>query len=333
MAGKKSVAGQVAAKYVADNPAMPSKTLARMMTNDEPKLFASISQAYNHVRYLRGNKGDAHRQVGDKTHFRPNGKAGEINLPVGLRQGKKPVQIDGPCKLLVLSDLHVPYHDETAIEAALRKGIDEDCDGLYLNGDTVDFYSISRWQQDPRQRNLKREVETAREVLLELARHFKRRWFKVGNHDERYELYLWNRAEDLADFEEFDLRALLKLDEHKFEYVASKQWALLGKLPVLHGHETPRGISSPVNPARGLWLKLASTALCGHSHRSSHHSETHSMTKEMVSCWSTGCMCDLSPEYDPLNKWNVGFAVVDVGHGGDFNVSNYKIVENRIYRA
>ena len=88
----------------------------------------------------------------------------------------------------MLSDLHVPYHDEVAIEAALRKGIGEGCDGLYLNGDTCDFYALSRWQKDPRERNFKRELTTAREMLVELGRHFERKWFKVGNHDERYEL-------------------------------------------------------------------------------------------------------------------------------------------------
>lgn len=334
MGSKRGIAGDVAAKYVRENPDVPSKSLARELFAKEPKLYPSLNAAYCQVRKLRGNIGNASRKyTRDKSNYRPNGKSGEVLLPKGLRQGKKPIQIDGPCKILVLSDLHVPYHDETAIEAALRKGIDEGCDGLYLNGDTCDFYALSRWQKDPRERNFKRELTTAREMLVELGRHFERKWFKCGNHDERWELYLFNRAEDLAELEEFSLPELLRLQENKYEYVASKQRAMFGELPCLHGHELVAGLTSPVNPARGLWLRLTSTAMCGHSHRSSQHSEVHAITKKLVSCWSTGCLCDREPDYSPYNKWNLGFAIVSVDAGNKFNLDNYQFDDGMIFKA
>jgi hypothetical protein len=42
-------------------------------------------------------------------------------------------------------------------------------------------------------------------------------------------------------------------------------------------------------------------------------------------CWSTGCLCDLTPEYARVNRWNWGFATVTVDTAGSFDVDNYRI--------
>lgn len=321
MPKRRSTAREVAVSACKKFPDVPSRTLARQLRRDEPKLFKSVEYARLMIRKVRGNQGKQTR--GEADCPRPNGKAGEVVLPKGMRQGKEPIRIP-PGKELIINDIHCPYHDERALKAAVEYGIKEGCDSLYINGDFHDFYAISRWQKDPRERDLPNELTTGHEVLKEIGRPFKRKFFKCGNHEDRFDLFIWQRAEELAGVEGFSLKEILKLDQLGYEFVASKQWAWMGKLPVLHGHEFVAGLSSPVNPARGLWNKLTDTALCGHLHRSSHHSETHSMTKNSVSCWSVGCLCCLSPDYAPLNKWNWGFATVE-HDARSFQVSNYKI--------
>lgn len=330
----KSTAGEVALKAAKDNPGLPSRTLARQLRREHPKLYRNIDAARNYVRTARGNHGKAKRRYSsDRSAFRPNGAAGEIVLPPGLTQCKPPLKIKGPFKALVMGDLHIPYHDVRAIKAALITAEKQQCDTLYLNGDTIDFYSISRWEKDPRQRNLKREVMTTRAVLESLGKYYDRKYFKRGNHDDRWDAYLWSRAEDMADFEEFELGAVLRLEDSGYIEIRSKQWAELGKLSILHGHEVQGGYS--VNPARGLWNKLTSTAACNHHHQSSHHSDNHAMTKTMVSTWSLGCMCDLHPAFAPLNKWNLGFGICEVDAKGGFNFNNYKIdpTSYEVFRA
>lgn len=321
MAAQRSTAREVAAQVCKDNPDVPSRTLARQLRRDEPTLFASVEAARVVVRRVRGNHGASRRHLADAP--RPNGKAGEVLLPEGKKQGLKPIEIP-PGKALVMSDLHCPYHDEVAIQAAVAHAVKAGCDTLYLNGDIIDFYSISRWQKDPRERDLPSEIKTTHQLLEALAAPFARKYYKCGNHDERWDLYIFQRAEDLVGVEGLSLQEVLKLHRWGYQFIESKQWAWMGKLPVLHGHEFVAGLSSPVNPARGLWNKLTDTALCGHLHRSSHHSETHSMTKQAVSCWSCGCMCDLSPSYAPLNKWNLGFALVEWDKKA-FTVENFKL--------
>lgn len=329
------VSSQLVKQYLRDYPEVQgSRTLARMLRADHPEVFSSIDHARSCIRYQRGNIGKKNRrhQV-DKTHFRKNAKPGAFQLPKGQRRGKKPFILPKPSKVLLLNDMHVPYHDESAIEAALRHGHDSKCDTLYLNGDSIDFYKLSRFVKDPRKRSPKKECDMLHSLLKEIGKPFEKKYFKKGNHEDRWDLYLFTRAEDLVDFEEFELKNVLRLDELGYGFVESRQLAKMGGLHVLHGHEMPRGISNPVNPARGLWLRIKSTGLVGHYHRSSQHSESHPVKKQYSSTWSVGCLCDLSPEYASLNEWNLGFAEIDVSSNGKFNVENYMVVDGEVYSA
>lgn len=326
---KRSAARDKAVEVCRQFPDVPSRTLARQLRRDEPKLFPSVERARDHVRLIRGANGKKRRHQADAPQ--PLRKAGEVVLPKGKTQALAPVHIP-PGKWLVLSDIHSPYHNERAIEKAVRKGEDEGCDGVYLNGDSADFYSVSRWQTDPRERDLPNELKTTKKVLEWIGSPFKRKVFKVGNHDQRWDHYIFQRAEELVGVEGFSLREVLNLTGLGYTLVESEQLAYFGKLPVIHGHEDRFG--SSVNPARGLFLKVLQSALCGHLHRTSHHSENYSIKQQSESTWSTGCLCDLSPRYAVLNKWNLGWAQIE-HDGSDFSVENFKMDHEakKIWRA
>jgi hypothetical protein len=104
----------------------------------------------------------------------------------------------------------------------------------------------------------------------------------------------------------------------------------LNNLWGIHGHEYVGGISAPVNPARGLFLKSKVSCFQGHNHQSSSHTEP-TLTGKMVTTWSLGCLSELHPAYMPLNKWNHGFAEVDLDpNGEDFEFNNYRIFNGKI---
>jgi len=68
----------------------------------------------------------------------------------------------------------------------------------------------------------------------------------------------------------------------------------------------------------------------GHNHQTSEHTETD-MNGKSVTTWSLGCLSELNPAYMPLNKWNHGFAIVDLSDNGeDFHVKNYRIHKGKI---
>ena len=335
MARRQSATYKMISELLSEHPDADTRTLARLLHEKYPHAFANVEQARTRIRYQRGASGKKMREgMKDRTHVRDHGKQKSIEVPKGLKQVRKAVRIREKGRYLVMSDLHVPYHCEKAIESALRAGIDAGCEHLVLNGDFMDFYKLSRWDQDPRARNPEDELKTGALVLKELNKHFREdsvRVFKVGNHEARYHSYLYQRAPALIGIEDFRLDRILPLQDHKWRFIHSKQEYHLGKLPLLHGHELPRGLTDPVNIGRGVYLRVAGTAMVGHWHRTSTHVETTGLDERLVPCYSLGCLCDLKPEYATINRWNHGFAIVTVGERGSYQVQNMIIHDGEVF--
>lgn len=335
MAKKTNARHELLREVLRDHPLADTRTLARLVHEKYPHEFETIEKARSSLRYLRGNIGNKNRQkLVSKEHVRKAGSTKTVVLPKGIKQVRKSKRITQKGKYLVLSDLHVPYHDERAIEAALKAGKDAGCKNLVLNGDFLDFYKLSRWDQNPKARNPDSELKTGAEVLQYLSDSFPKqgiRVFKVGNHEARYHSYLYQRAPALVGIEPFELENVLPLKKDSWQFVESKQEYSLGKLPMLHGHELPRGLTDPVNIGRGVYLRVAGTAMVGHWHRTSTHVETTGLGLRLVPCYSIGCLCDLKPEYATINRWNHGFAIVTVGERGKYQVENMIIHDGEVF--
>jgi hypothetical protein len=188
--------------------------------------------------------------------------------------------------------------------------------------------------KDPKQRDFKAELEAVRDFIAYLRQEFPNIpiVLKEGNHELRWRHWLFQHAAEISDDPRMSLTAWLNLTEHNVELVEDQRPIMLGKLPVLHGHELPKGMAAPVNVARGAFLRTLSTVLVGHSHRTSNHAESDMWHKE-TACWSTGCLCDLRPEYSVINRWNHGFAVCTVHRGGAFDVQNYRVMSDGTVRT
>lgn len=305
-------------------PETPSRTLAKRL---EAEFGVTLENARSTIRLIRGNKGNERRK--DATTKRPNGKSGwKPQMPESLAEPWTPFDLDGVKRVGIISDVHIPYHSEIAFSAAVKhlKTMKPDC--ILLNGDFADFYSISRWQKDPRKRDFRMERGLLKQGLEWIRGEFPkaRMVFKKGNHEERWDHYLWNHAPEICDMEHIQMEHWLDFEKLGIEMVEEQRPIMAGKLPVCHGHELPRGLSSPVNQARGAFMRTIHTILVGHGHRTSGHSEPD-MWGDEIFCWSTGCLADLNPEYARINKWNWGFAAVDVASNGEFDVDNFRITK------
>jgi predicted phosphodiesterase len=266
---------------------------------------------------------------------RPPRKAGErLAMPPSQAEPWLPFDLGITGKVGVLSDIHVPYHDETALRAAVDHLQGEKVDALLLNGDWADFYSISRHEKNPKHRNFKNELHAGRELLKWLRQEFPDARFvaKLGNHEERWEKWLWEHAPEISDDPIMGIDNWYGFERLGIDLVADKRIVLAGALPILHGHEKGNGISSPVNQARGAFMRLHHTVLEGHGHRTSTHSEPDMMGRETV-CFSTGCLCDMRPAYARLNKWNHGAAVVTVHADRTFDVENFRIQAGKVRQS
>lgn len=317
----------MARKLCQTHPEAPAKTLGRRLQKESNGAL-TLEQAYQRIRYQLGIQGKKNRRwAGDRRHHRETREAGEVRLPVSLAEPWTPYRLNVVGRVGIISDVHVPYHSELAVQAAVDYLAGTDLAALVLNGDIADFYSISRYQKDPTQRDFKGELVAVREFVAWVRYRFPKIpiVYKAGNHEERFRDWLWQHAAEISDDPRMSLGAWLELDANDVELVEDQRPIMLGKLPVLHGHELPKGMAAPVNPARGVFMRTLSTGLIGHQHRSSNHAESDMWHRE-TACWSVGCLCDLTPEYARINRWNWGFAIATVHGSGAFDVENLRVM-------
>jgi predicted phosphodiesterase len=231
----------------------------------------------------------------------------------------------------VLSDIHVPYHDIEAITTAIKYAKERNVDAVILNGDALDFYTISRFARDPRKRGFSREIDDIANLIKSIQDALSCPvYYKKGNHEERYEIYLRVKAPEFLGTPEFELSNLLASRGARCE-VIYRSIIFVGKLPIVHGHEFFGGGTSSVNPARGLFLKANTHCVVGHHHRTSQHVDKE-LTGKVLTTWSLGCLCGLTPEYAQLNKWNHGFGIVNVNDDGQFDFENFRIYKGKVYQ-
>jgi hypothetical protein len=316
------------------HPDAPCQTLARRLVK-ECNGAITLHQARMRMQRQFGQHGKLHRKKIKAVAPRAARKAGvQMPMPKSVAESWSPYVLNVRGSVGILSDVHVPYHSEIAVAAAVGCLRRQELAALLLNGDIADFYSISRYMKDPKQRDFKSELESVRDFLAYLRAEFPSIpiIYKLGNHEERWQHWLFQHAAEISDDPRMSLHAWLNLGEQNIELVEDQRPVMLGKLPVFHGHELPRGMAAPVNAARGVWMRLKGTGLVGHHHRSSNHTESDWKHRE-TAAWSVGCLCDLTPEYSRVNSWNHGCAVVAVHEGGAFDVHNFRIMADGTVRS
>lgn len=312
-------------------PDANSRTIAKRLAGEYK---CSIESARMVVLRIRGNAGAKSRK--SAPFPKKPGKAGQKpQMPPSKAENWEPVDMGAGISIAVLSDIHIPFHDETALAAAVAYSVDRKPDVLLINGDYGDFYAQSRFLKNPKSRDFKGELTAMRDGLAWLRAELgskTRIILKKGNHDERWDHWIWNHYAEIADEPLMQFETWLHCEQHGVEVIGDQRPIMAGELPIFHGHELPKGMTNPVNMARGAFLRTCHTVLVGHGHRSSSHTEPDLWHKE-VSVWSTGCLCGMHPEYARINKWNHGFAFVEVAKDREFNVENLRVTKDGKVRA
>ena len=147
------------------HPDAPARTLARRLVR-ECNGAITLHQARMRMQRQFGVHGNAHRKEIKPVAPRAPRQAGEIRaMPKSMAETWTPHRMNVIGNVGILSDVHVPYHSEIAVAAAVGYLKDQELSGLLLNGDIADFYAISRYMKDPRQRDFKAELEAVRDFM------------------------------------------------------------------------------------------------------------------------------------------------------------------------
>lgn len=333
---KNTTISKIVDEYMEKWAHLPTLTLARKIYNENIGAFTSINNVRNMVRNRKGSAGVRKRKImADKTYYSDNAKNKLTleDIDEGIDEREQDfIFAKSLERMLVISDIHIPYHNAPALKKALEYGKEKNIDSILINGDFIDFAPLSYFTKDPYTKmNLSSDLEMTRKILQIIRNTFQNIpiYYKHGNHEDWLEKYLMNKAPELLDMNEFKLRTLLKFGELKISEISSYAMMKFGKLNIIHGHELKSTLRS-VNPARTLYLKTKKSTLVAHHHVTSEHTESD-IDGQITTCWSIGCLSQLKPKYAGLDsKYNLGFAYIQKTKDGNFAVSNKRIINGEV---
>lgn len=205
---------EIAREWRSKHKDLPTLKLARMMYAKNKLEFKHLEDARSFLRHIEGKNGAKMlKNLGTKTDLvltehRPRNP---YKLPPSDETDYKPFAIKGHKRVAIFSDIHVPYHNIISLTAAIQFAKKEKPDALLLNGDTIDCHRLSRFIKDPKKRNFAQELDTFKALFEVFEKQLKCKiYFKIGNHEERYEHFLFEKAGELAGIEEFEFANIIK---------------------------------------------------------------------------------------------------------------------------
>lgn len=297
------------------------RRLARILYNERPELFVSLEQCRGIIRYYTGNRGKKNRDnIADRKHL--DTKPYIYDVPQHIYEEPKEVQIPTALtRIGIVSDIHVPFQNNDAVKEAFERLRAKKINCLILNGDIMDCASISRFEKDRSTPDLTYELDALYEFFIMTRSVFPKIpiYYKIGNHEERFEKLFWQKASEIA--REYTFTEMASLNDFNILEVGGKDVMTIQDLKVYHGHEL--GIQARVHPAKSAFNKTfgQENLLFGHVHKRDQFKMGNSKEVHAV-----GCLCNLTATYDSLSKyaWNHGYAYVEQKNNG-FKIDNVRL--------
>ena len=233
-------------------------------------------------------------------------------LGTGKSETADTIHIAGNIVGAVVNDVHVPYHDKTAIALACKVLAWWKPEVIVYNGDLLDFYDLSRYDKNPgRQYRLQDEIDLFHTDVIAPINHAVgkkcRKVFLPGNHEARLQKFLMAHPE-LFSLRDLELRNVLKLANYDIEYATySVQFGDV--LEVSHGTRVNKWAGMSAKAEQEL-RRYSMSTITGHVHRSG------TFKTKVGDTWKTGqespCLCTLKPEYMRVADWQQGITLFTV---------------------
>lgn len=230
---------------------------------------------------------------------------------------------------LIISDLHIPYHDVSAISAVFDYLDSEHIkpDIITILGDLIDFYQISAFHKDPTRKNVKIELDEAAQFLTWLRNEYPdaKIYYYQGNHEERLNRYIVRNAKEIYELVDNLIEDKLDLKLLNIEYITEP--FKIGKLWHLHGHERPSN-TNPEYITNVMWKYIHDNFIVGHYHRN-QEKVFKNIGGQLFWGGAVGHLATVL-DYAILNNWNQGFCVVQYDSKGNFKANLRTINEGQV---
>ena len=227
-------------------------------------------------------------------------------------------------RIVVLSDMQIPYHDKKAVDAVLEFVEDYQPDELFCVGDEADSPEPSRWNKGRAEEyagTLQKGLDKTSEIMVAFKEAIGDRPFHVmrSNHGDRIQHYISKYAPALASLRELEYAKLLGYRENEITY-HDKIYSFAPGWIMAHGDEGNL-IRTAGGTAMALARKTGSSVICGHTHRlgiQHEHMGYNGKIQNRLYGIEVGHLMDLS-KASYLNtgsaNWQQGIAILYVDKG------------------
>jgi UDP-2,3-diacylglucosamine pyrophosphatase LpxH len=181
-------------------------------------------------------------------------------------------------RVVVLSDLQIPYHDKRSVQAAIDFVRYYKPDELWCVGDELDAPEPSRWNKGMAgeyANTLQEGIDKTNEIMSEfrsaLGRN-KKFYIQRSNHTDRIDTYMRKYAPAFSSLKSLEIETLLGYDKLGVTYL-HRMHELLPGWVMAHGDEGALN-RAPGATALNLAKSLGKSVVCGHTHRVGLQHET-----------------------------------------------------------
>jgi UDP-2,3-diacylglucosamine pyrophosphatase LpxH len=291
--------------------------------------YPTSTTAYESLLYVYGVDRDQ-RNLPDSDMQ----SVGSVHVPKVSKSKRRHVSVE---TAVVFGDNHGLETDPAAFGVMLAVIADLKPERGFINGDFVNFDSISRFSKAPEQElMLQAEVEQANELLDKLqAASPDTVWVYIeGNHEVRLREYVRRNAKGLAGLKTrrgeetvLGVSNLFSLKERGIEYVkqvGKSGYVQYGAITIGHFDKY-----SQIPGAVAKWFleHRNETVIQGHTHKRCQLDRRFPDGREITAV-EHGCLCQLTPEYVTDPDWAQGFVIITKRVDTDrFHINAVRIVD------
>lgn len=238
-------------------------------------------------------------------------------------------------RIVVVSDAQIPLHDEALLGTIFGQFVkDFKPKGaeyhLFLNGDILDNFSLSKFlaKVEP-QFSLGDELAITRDCLKAWRKHFTHGHYTFGNHEDRWERYIYENAPAMATILP-SLAEVLELEQLGYDWLPYLKHYDFEGFIITHGDDSTKYAASK------MLEKYQSSGVSGHANRPQIFSGAAAANGENAAWYIQGMTCrmdigDVIKDWKRIQPWAQGFLIGEV-QGGVLYCENV-IVHHGRFRA
>ena len=207
----------------------------------------------------------------------------------------------------IISDVHYPFHNESAIKVMLNMVQHFRPKNVIIDGDFFDCDTISRFNREPQEPGaFKKQIEGGCEIIRKIQR-YSSVTIVQGNHEARLDKYINEKAPELHNIISIEglINNELDIDIKYVKTIPSESMMTL-RDDLLVGHWNAAR-KYTCYTAKALVERFQTNIVQAHTHRLGEYS-IRTWGKTLYG-WESGCLCDLSPEYVFHPNWQNGLLV------------------------